>query len=59
MVAIADSIYGPYDNRFCGIRFGDNNAYFQEPNNEWYTTAWCYPDKQSFLAKSFLLEAKI
>ncbi len=58
MVAIADSIYGPYGNRFCGVRFGGNNAYFIGPNNDWYTTVWCYPDSGPFWQKVSILKIK-
>jgi hypothetical protein len=58
MVGIADNIYGPYGDRFCGVRFGGNNSYFKGPNNEWYTTVWCYPDSGPFWQKVSILKVK-
>ena len=58
MVGIADNIYGPYGDRFCGVRFGGNNSYFKGPNNEWYATVWCYPDSGPFWQKVSILKVK-
>ena len=45
MIASSTNIYGPYGNRYCALRYGGHNGYFQGPNNEWYATVWCYPDQ--------------
>jgi len=45
MIASADSIYGPYSNRYCALRFGGHNGYFEGPGGYLYATLWCYPDK--------------
>lgn len=44
MIASADQIYGPYSDRYCAIRFGGHNGYFEDKDGQVYATVWCYPD---------------
>jgi xylan 1,4-beta-xylosidase len=44
MLAVSDSLHGPYGDRVCAIRFGGHNGYFQDRAGRWHATAWCYPD---------------
>lgn len=44
MVATAGHIYGPYGDRYCAIRYGGHNGYFEDASGALYATAWCYPD---------------
>ncbi|NLX14586.1 MAG: family 43 glycosylhydrolase [Phycisphaerales bacterium] len=44
MIASSDSVYGPYGPRYCALRYGGHNSYFEGPGGELYATIWCYPD---------------
>lgn len=44
MIASSDSIFGPYGKRYCAIRYGGHNGYFQGPGGNIFATVWCYPD---------------
>ncbi len=44
MIASSDSIYGPYGDRYCAIRYGGHNGYFEGTDHDIYATVWCYPD---------------
>lgn len=44
MVASSDHREGPYGERYCALRFGGHNGYFEGPDGQLYATVWCYPD---------------
>lgn len=44
MIASADHIDGPYGDRYCALRYGGHNGYFEGPDGEIHATIWCYPD---------------
>ncbi len=48
MIATSDSLFGPYNDRYCAIRYGGHNGYFQGPDGNLLATAWCYPDGSNF-----------
>lgn len=44
VMASANHIYGPYGERFIGLKNGGNNSFFREPDGRWYASIW-QPDK--------------
>lgn len=44
MVAVSDSLFGPYGPRQCALRYGGHNGYFKDSSGTLQATVWCYPD---------------
>ncbi len=44
MVASADSVYGPFGDRYCAVRYGGNCGYFPGKDGQMYATPWSYPE---------------
>jgi xylan 1,4-beta-xylosidase len=59
MIASAKNIYGPYGNRYCALRYGGHNGYFEGPNNELYATIWCYPDLDEHWQRVSIVKMKL
>lgn len=59
MIASSKNIYGPYGNRYCALRYGGHNCYFNGPNNEIYATIWCFPDQDEHWQKVSILKMKL
>lgn len=59
MIASSEQIYGPYGDRYCAIRFGGHNGYFQTENGDWYATVWCYPDSSPWWQKVSIVRMKL
>ena len=39
-LAVADHIYGPYGDRFVGLKNAGNNSFFKDSDGKWYATIW-------------------
>ena len=39
-LAEADHIYGPYGDRFVGLKNAGNNSFFKDADGKWYATIW-------------------
>lgn len=59
MIASSDSVYGPYGDRYCAIRFGGHNGYFEGTDGKLYATVWCYPDGDYHWQRVSLLKMKL
>ncbi len=59
MIASADSIYGPYGDRYCCIRFGGNCGYFTNDKGELFATPWCYPDNDYHWQRVSIVKLKL
>jgi len=59
MIASSTNIYGPYGNRYCALRYGGHNGYFEGPNNDIYATIWCYPDQDEHWQKVSIIKMKL
>jgi hypothetical protein len=40
VLAVADHIYGPYSERFVGLKNAGNNGFFKDIDGNWYATIW-------------------
>jgi hypothetical protein len=56
MMAVSASIYGPYGDRACVLRFGGHNGYLKDRAGRWRATAWCYPDSDPHWQRVSILE---
>ena len=59
MIASSTNIYGPYGNRYCALRYGGHNGYFEGPNKDIYATIWCYPDQDEHWQKVSIVKMKL
>jgi hypothetical protein len=39
-LTVADNIYGPYSERFVGLKNAGNNGFFKDSDGNWYATIW-------------------
>jgi hypothetical protein len=44
MAAVSTNLFGPYGPRFCALRYGGHNSYFEDTKGNLFATIWCYPD---------------
>jgi hypothetical protein len=40
VLAEADSVYGPYGDRYIGVKNAGNNSFFKDSDGKWYATVW-------------------
>jgi hypothetical protein len=40
VLAEADSVYGPYGDRYIGLKNAGNNSFFKDSDGKWYATIW-------------------
>ena len=40
VLAEADSVYGPYGDRYIGLKNAGNNSFFRDSDGKWYATIW-------------------
>jgi hypothetical protein len=40
VLAQADHVYGPYGDRYIGLKNAGNNSFFQDSDGKWYATIW-------------------
>ena len=59
MIASADSVYGPYSDRYCCVRFGGNCGYFTNDKGELFATPWCYPDNDYHWQRVSIVKLKL
>lgn len=40
VLAEADNVYGPYGDRYIGVKNAGNNSFFKDADGKWYATVW-------------------
>ncbi len=40
VLAEADHVYGPYGDRYIGLKNAGNNSFFKDSDGKWYATVW-------------------
>jgi hypothetical protein len=40
VLAEADHVYGPYGDRYIGVKNAGNNSFFKDSDGKWYATVW-------------------
>ncbi|MBN8459869.1 MAG: family 43 glycosylhydrolase [Verrucomicrobia bacterium] len=50
VLAEADSVYGPYGNRYIAVKNAGNNSFLKDSDGKWYATVW-QPGKITSLVK--------
>jgi beta-xylosidase len=40
VLAEADNVYGPYGDRYIGVKNAGNNSFFKDSDGKWYATVW-------------------
>lgn len=40
VLAEADHVYGPYGDRYIGLKNAGNNSFFKDADGKWYATVW-------------------